>query len=314
MTLPAPQAPVADIMEAVLLKGDLARLTPDERVRYYSEVCKSMGINPLTKPFEYITLNGKLQLYALRSCTDQLRKINGVSLEIISREVADDILTIHVRAKLPDGRCDEDLGAVAFPSTLKGENRANAELKAVTKAKRRATLSICGLGWLDETEVADIPAKAKAEVTKDGWPAGSIEQPEDYVGNGTRAKDTEPKQEPKYNRLMDAAMTHLQRADMMVHELEICERVKELDDMACEIEGRQDYKNLPDTMKKRIANAYAATLARLKTEIVHDDDGERPARPEDFAEDTAEQIAGSISQRAIDARNGRPPRLREVDG
>lgn len=156
-----PVQPQADIMEAVLLKGDLAKLTADERVRYYGEVCRSLGLNPLTKPFEFITLNGKLQLYALRTCADQLRRINGVSLQIVSREAADGILTIHVRATLPDGRSDEDLGAVAFPDTLKGEARANAELKAITKAKRRATMSICGLGWLDETEIADIPASAK---------------------------------------------------------------------------------------------------------------------------------------------------------
>lgn len=161
MTVPMKQPVQGDIMESVLLKGDLGKLTPDERVRYYNEVCRSLGLNPLTQPFAYVTLNGKLQLYALRACADQLRKINGVSLEIVSRELADDVLTIHVRAKLPDGRCDEDLGAVPFPSTLKGESRANAELKAVTKAKRRATLSICGLGWLDETEVQDIPASAK---------------------------------------------------------------------------------------------------------------------------------------------------------
>jgi len=162
MSVPMKQPAVTgDIMESVLLKGDLAKLTPDERVRYYGEVCESMGLNPLTKPFEFITLNGKLQLYALRSCTDQLRKIDKVSLEIISKEVAAEILTVHVRAKLPDGRIDEDLGAVAFPAVLKGEARANAELKCITKAKRRATLSICGLGWLDETEIEDIPASAK---------------------------------------------------------------------------------------------------------------------------------------------------------
>jgi len=161
MTVPVKQPVAGDIMESVLLKGDLAKLTPDERVRYYGEVCRSLGLNPLTKPFEFIVLNGKLQLYALRACADQLRKVNGVSLEIVSREVADEVLTIHVRAKLPDGRSDEDLGAVSFPMTLKGEARANAELKAVTKAKRRATLSICGLGWLDETDVESIPASAK---------------------------------------------------------------------------------------------------------------------------------------------------------
>jgi len=155
--------PVAagDIMEAVIAKGDLAKLTPDERVRYYNETCRSLGLNPLTQPFSYITLNSKLTLYATRACADQLRKVNGVSLKILSREIADDIMTVHVRAELPDGRFDEDLGAVAFPPTLKGDIRANAELKCITKAKRRATLSICGLGWLDETEIADIPASAK---------------------------------------------------------------------------------------------------------------------------------------------------------
>ena len=134
MTVPMKQPAQADIMERVLLQGDLAKLTPDERVKYYSEVCRSLGLNPLTQPFAYITLNGKLQLYALRACADQLRKVNGVSLEIVSREISDGILTVHVRAKLPDGRADEDLGSVSFPDTLKGEARANAELKAATQA------------------------------------------------------------------------------------------------------------------------------------------------------------------------------------
>jgi hypothetical protein len=149
-----------DIMESVITKGDLAKLTPDERVRYYGAVCESLGLNPLTKPFEFINLNGRLTLYALRTCTDQLRKINDVTLEIVSREIMGEILTVHVRAKLPSGRADEDMGSVYFPENLKGEARANAELKAVTKAKRRATLSICGLGWLDENEIADIPVAA----------------------------------------------------------------------------------------------------------------------------------------------------------
>jgi hypothetical protein len=150
----------SDIMESVITKGDLAKLTPDERVRYYGGICDSLGLNPLTKPFEFISLNGKLVLYPLRTCTDQLRQIHGVTLEIVSREIINDILTVHVRAKLPDGRSDEDLGSVWYPDTLKGEARANADMKAVTKAKRRATLSICGLGWLDETEVADVPVIA----------------------------------------------------------------------------------------------------------------------------------------------------------
>lgn len=187
MTVPVKltvQQQSGDIMESVIAKGDLGKLTPDERTRYYTEVCRSMGLNPLSQPFSYITLNGKLTLYATRTCADQLRKINQVSLEIVSREVANDVLTIHVRAKMPDGRSDEDLGAVAFPDTLKGEARVNAELKAVTKAKRRATLSICGLGWLDETEIEDIPATAKRENPHITKPEDIIEHATEYDENG----------------------------------------------------------------------------------------------------------------------------------
>src|SRR5207342_2995192 len=149
-----------DIMESVLLSGDLSRLTPEQRLRYYNETCNSLGLNPLTQPFSYVKLSGREVLYATRNCADQLRRINGVSLEIVSEKVTDNILTVHCRAKMPDGRIDEDFGAVYFPDTLTGEARANAKLKAVTKSKRRATLSICGLGWLDETEIADIPVMA----------------------------------------------------------------------------------------------------------------------------------------------------------
>jgi hypothetical protein len=47
-------------------------------------------------------------------------------------------------------------GAVSIVN-VNGEARANAMMKAETKAKRRVTLSICGLGMLDETEVESIP-------------------------------------------------------------------------------------------------------------------------------------------------------------
>ena len=53
-----------EIMEAVIARGDIARLTPKERGQYYMRVCESLGLNPMTRPFEFITLNNKLTLYA----------------------------------------------------------------------------------------------------------------------------------------------------------------------------------------------------------------------------------------------------------
>jgi hypothetical protein len=148
-------------MESVIVRGDLAMLQPEERARYYSTVCASVGLNPLTKPFEYITLNGKLTLYARKDATDQLRSLRGVSVAIVSRERVDDVYVVTARATMPDGRVDESIGAV-FLGATKGEALANALMKAETKAKRRVTLSICGLGMLDETEVETIPAAISA--------------------------------------------------------------------------------------------------------------------------------------------------------
>lgn len=152
----------AAVMERVIISGDLAKLTPQERVNYYGEVCKSVGLNPLTRPFEYITLNGKLTLYALRACTDQLRSIYAVSVEEMSESERDGVFIVTAKVRNADARTDIAKGAVNI-SGLKGEALANAMMKAETKAKRRATLSLCGLGWLDESEVESIPGAVRGE-------------------------------------------------------------------------------------------------------------------------------------------------------
>lgn len=152
----APEYALATTIEQVVIVGDLAQLKPEQRVAYYKQVCESIGLNPLTKPFSYITLNGKLTLYANRDAADQLRKRDGVSVAIADRSLTDGVYVVTARATLPDGRVDESTGAV-YIDKLQGEARANAMMKAETKAKRRVTLSICGLGWLDETEVETVP-------------------------------------------------------------------------------------------------------------------------------------------------------------
>jgi len=146
----------SDIIEAVIAKGDIAQLTQAERARYYVRVCESIGLNPMTRPFEYLTLNGRLILYARKDATDQLRKLNGVSVTDLKQMERADVLTIVASVTDKDGRSDMATGAVHIGG-LKGEALANACMKAETKAKRRATLSICGLGFLDETE---LPAAA----------------------------------------------------------------------------------------------------------------------------------------------------------
>lgn len=142
-------------LEQVMIEGDLTPLSAEQRVIYYNKVCESLGLNPLTKPFSYIKLNGKLTLYALKDCTEQLRKNNQVSLQIVSRELQGDVFVVTARAT-SGNRMDESIGAVTVKG-LGGDALANAYMKAETKAKRRVTLSLCGLGMLDDSEVDSIP-------------------------------------------------------------------------------------------------------------------------------------------------------------
>ncbi len=151
------------VIENVMVKGDLSKLSDFERVNYYKMVCESMNLNPLTKPFDYILLNGKLTLYATKNCTEQLRKLNGVSIEALDDKVVDDLYIVKAKARDKTGRTDESTGAVNI-GNLKGEAKANAIMKAETKAKRRVTLSISGLGWCDETEIDSIPGAQKVPV------------------------------------------------------------------------------------------------------------------------------------------------------
>lgn len=154
------------IIEQVVMQGDLSKLNPEQRVTYYRKVCESSGLNPYTRPFDYISLNGKLTLYAKKDATEQLRKLNGISITKLEARVVDDLYIVTATAKTKDGRTDESTGAVTI-GRLTGDAKANAIMKAETKAKRRVTLSISGMGWTDETEIESIPNAKMVHVDLD---------------------------------------------------------------------------------------------------------------------------------------------------
>lgn len=196
--VPAKISP-GEIMETVLIRGDLSKLTVDERNTYYFRLCESVGLNPLTQPIEYITLNGKLRLYAKKDCTDQLRAIHKVSVTDMSETERDGVYIVTSKVANAEGRTDMAKGAV-YIQGLKGEVLANAIMKAETKSKRRATLSICGLGILDETEVDDIPRQqvrvpSPSETTAGAAIIPAHQMPREIV---PEAGDTFPLWEKRY--------------------------------------------------------------------------------------------------------------------
>ncbi len=148
--------PIApEIISALVTKGDLSGLDQVQKIQYYNAYCQRLGLDPLTQPFKILNLKGKEVLYCDRSGTQQLNKLHNVSHEIQTRESANDLRIVTCRASLPTGRFQDAIGVVSIAG-LSGELLSNALMKAETKAKRRATLDLLGLGILDETETQDV--------------------------------------------------------------------------------------------------------------------------------------------------------------
>lgn len=150
----------------LLASGNLDQFTPKEKVEYVTRLCEASGLNPLSRPFEFIRFQGKTVLYASKGCADQLRKINHISIKITEKKIEEGVLFITVEGSDREGRIDTDMGALPVAS-LKGEALANGVMKCLTKAKRRLSLSMCGLGIMDESEFDTLPEKDIEEGLKE---------------------------------------------------------------------------------------------------------------------------------------------------
>ena len=157
----------ARMLEKVVIENDLSQLTPKERVSYYNATCESLNLNPYTRPFQYLKLDGKLTLYATKDASEQLTRNYQVSLEKKGTEDFEGVRIITYRATDPSGRFVDATGVVPIAG-VKGTALANALMKAETKAARRATLRLVGLGWLDETETETIKDAMRVDVSDDG--------------------------------------------------------------------------------------------------------------------------------------------------
>ena len=143
----------------LIIHGDLSKLTTEQQETYYVMLCDACGLDWRFRPFDYLTLNGKRVLYANKNCGEQLRQNKKINISLPEKKIEEGVYIVTARAE-SGGRFDEATGAVSI-DMLKGEQRANAIMKAETKAKRRVTLSFAGLGMLDETEVESIQGAEK---------------------------------------------------------------------------------------------------------------------------------------------------------
>jgi hypothetical protein len=163
-----PREPLPEAVEKALIANDLKSLSAEQRLGFYKSRCEAAGLDPRARPFIYVELKGKLTLYATKECAEQLNGMHGISHKIVSKGPdGAGLYVAEVEALMQDGRATTDIGVVVT-SGLKGEELANAMMKAVTKAKRRATLSLCGLG--DVLSDAELDTVQVRECTETGQP------------------------------------------------------------------------------------------------------------------------------------------------
>jgi len=175
--------PPVEIIEKLVLTGDMKDLRPHERLAYYNWRCQSIGVDPASHPFEYLELDGKTVLYPKAYLADQLRNKRGISVRMGAGKLEHGIYTIVATASDADGRVAENVGAVpcVYSGQIKewydapggrrqsrwvdnprvgqqytGVELANAIKKATTQAQRRATFSLVGLGGQDTDDMEGV--------------------------------------------------------------------------------------------------------------------------------------------------------------
>jgi hypothetical protein len=253
-----------DALYASIMEGDLGKMSKEQRLLYYKEFCERLGLNPLSKPFGFYEMQkGKITMYALKEATNQLARRDNVSVEILKIDVIKEqnFMEVHVRARSKEWkynsqayeeRVTDEIGAIAFSPELKGDMAANQRMKCITKAKRRAILSHCGLGVIDETEVETLKARV-------------ISAEEFIEGVKVEAK-TEPKPEPKPEPKAEASSG--QKIDEDAAEAEVVVEAKEVtipqdhgDMFNCTVPAHMDW--LVHTIKSGFPKATRALVVPL---------------------------------------------------
>ena len=137
----------------VILNRDLRSLTEIERVQYNFALCRSLGLNPLTNPIDYLINDNKMTPYINAVGVAQIRAIHGISTKVLSRQTDKEFYYVTAIATDRSNRTEESTAIVAltdkYNKQLTGQRKADKMMSAETRAKRRATLALVGIPWAD---------------------------------------------------------------------------------------------------------------------------------------------------------------------
>ncbi len=136
--------------------GSIKHLDDSSKRVLLAKICNAVGLNQYTMPFRiYRDVNGDEFVYATKECCAQLRHLNNISITSLEERIDGDFAICKVSGINKHGRVSFEIGSVNI-SILEGQDKSNGQMWAVTKAKRRLTLDLSGLGVLADIEVRDM--------------------------------------------------------------------------------------------------------------------------------------------------------------
>ena len=183
----------AQILSNIIIRGDISSLTPAQKIDYYNAFCRYVGLNAITQPFALLKMkDNKEVLYAKKEATEQLRSLKGISITQLTGDLVGGVIyKVTAVGQNAQGRTDAATGAVSVKG-LQGEALANAIMKAESKAKRRLTLSLSGLGMMDESEIETVPGAVVVDTQRPAQEYG-----DESLAPGDGPSDDEPRKEQR---------------------------------------------------------------------------------------------------------------------
>jgi hypothetical protein len=144
----------------ILTKKDIGALTPSKQTTFMLKNCEHLGIDPIVRPFEILTFQGKQVLYLTASGCENIAAKLAVTFRIVKKEI--DQLTgtasIEIEGVVPamNGKPERrDVSTAYLPcgtfdangnfKPLRGLDFANLMMKLETKARRRLIIRLAGI-------------------------------------------------------------------------------------------------------------------------------------------------------------------------
>lgn len=177
----------AAAIHQVITAGDLSVLSEQDRIRYYMECCRDLGLNWRTQPFTLVKLKGGvMQMYLTAQGAEQLARVQGISTRQISAQEVKECYIVTIEARSPDGRLVTKTGGKSIKG-LAGDALIDAIKKAETQAYRRAVRAIASLAPqqtlapaepIDAGELEEAAAVIPSFVSQDDGAEPAEEAPE----------------------------------------------------------------------------------------------------------------------------------------